>query len=832
MENESSRYLIRLLGKFRKSPRRHTHILAKDLLPWLRGKPATSSSENTKKKWFPTIRSKKHPDNHNIQDNGLAPVLLQWWKALLDSLQYAIADCSVIYETLVEIVAREEFSEFDFIEEKCPPTGDLCNTGQQAIYQVLLAQTLQFAIRKVDGTATQPGTVIFCAHMLAICFFKIPGFAVWLLQALPVERRMLKRMAADLLEDSGASYISNASALEHLRNAVPAHLHLLMVYNRCNIPRIPVSRGNDRQYTFKCFNNERTVIKATKHFFSRWQTSDRALYILFYQRYHTYLQSYIAKIPKASLIPSIRQRNAILAASPAYLHLAAYMANRVSALLQKENPNADLLVSIGEPTSNNGSRTPLESYYSSVYQQQHTKPRSIDAATRRYAYCLAWCSFEVNGDLFQDMINVWIRCIARDVRWPDAKGIYCLIDFIDIFIGELQRNCKAPPNFFTHRLDLPFLLDTVQLVLHKSDSPIAHMRTLAFISNNFELLTPRPDLLDLMCNHILLQPFFFERLALHWHTGVQSYYLAILFWHIRPLWSKKPVKWLETGDGCDGRCCQEAWSRHIDDREEQGKRNRDQCALESHIKLETLFLSFQQQHQRIKSALIGLETRQQREDALRRIDHQEADSSCISIQSELRWFDPETDWSDGGSGRSSSSTIAAPAIAAEFDNCKRRRSSQSIRFSTLRRLSFVKQQQQQQEPSSPLPPSPPHSHPSTPLPEAATCEYYAAALTSRDSTRSPSLPDLHISRRSSHTLSLTSATFRSSSTTSVSSSSSDKPIPTHIRAVTEWQYAPTRQLYANKAIACLAAIGDEGKRTPKAPPLTVDWLVAWNQPRF
>lgn len=101
------------------------------------------------------------------------------------------------------------------------------------------------------------------------------------------------------------------------------------------------------------------------------------------------------------------------------------MTNRVSALLQKDDPNADFVASIGEPTSSGGSRTPLESYYSSIYQHQHTKPRSIDAATRRYAYCLAWCSFEVHENLFQDMINVWMRCIIRDVRWPDAKGVYC-----------------------------------------------------------------------------------------------------------------------------------------------------------------------------------------------------------------------------------------------------------------------------------------------------------------------------------------------------------------------------------------------------------------------
>lgn len=246
--------------------------------------------------------------------------------------------------------------------------------------------------------------------------------------------------------------------------------------------------------------------------------------------------------------------------------------------------------------------------------------------------------------------------------------------------------------------------------------------------------------------------------------------------------------------------------------------------------LETLFLSFQQQHEQVKAALIGLETRQQRASALKALYHQEAEQPCTSIRSELRWLDHETRWSDRGRRRSSSSssTLAAQVIPAEFDDCKRRRSSQSIRFSTLKAFSFAKQQQV----SLPLPPSPSHLDPFTLTPESGTCEYYAASMTSRDNTRSPSLPDLQLSRRSSHTLSLASATFHSSGTTSVSSSSSDKPIPAHIQAAAEWRYQPSRQIYANKAIACLAAIGDEGKRTPKAPPLNVDWLVAWNQPRF
>ena len=69
---------------------------------------------------------------------------------------------------------------------------------------------------------------------------------------------------------------------------------------------------------------------------------------------------------------------------------------------------------------------------SALDQQQSSasgKPRTLDATSRRYAYCLVSCGVPSNDDtglfLFRDMLNVWIRAIARQIRWTVPTSVFC-----------------------------------------------------------------------------------------------------------------------------------------------------------------------------------------------------------------------------------------------------------------------------------------------------------------------------------------------------------------------------------------------------------------------
>lgn len=69
---------------------------------------------------------------------------------------------------------------------------------------------------------------------------------------------------------------------------------------------------------------------------------------------------------------------------------------------------------------------------SALDQQQSSasgKPRTLDATSRRYAYCLVSCGVPSNDDtglfLFRDMLNVWIRTIAKQIRWTVPTSVFC-----------------------------------------------------------------------------------------------------------------------------------------------------------------------------------------------------------------------------------------------------------------------------------------------------------------------------------------------------------------------------------------------------------------------
>ena len=94
------------------------------------------------------------------------------------------------------------------------------------------------------------------------------------------------------------------------------------------------------------------------------------------------------------------------------------------------------------------------------------------------------------------------------------------------------------------------------------------MRTLAFVFTNFGFLTQRPELLDMLCNKILLHPYLFERFIIHWNSGVRIFYLQCLFWRIRPLWSFSTVQWGfkdNLKSACDGFKCWNAWNEEQHD---------------------------------------------------------------------------------------------------------------------------------------------------------------------------------------------------------------------------------------------------------------------------
>ncbi|KAI8141382.1 hypothetical protein BJV82DRAFT_618976 [Fennellomyces sp. T-0311] len=588
----------------------------------------------------------------------MIPLLLQWWRALVESVQFLQHNERTPYfDSLVEIVSRDEFLYYDRVSAVGSGNDVKIEMAYLSEYHELLNLTLSYAIDTASATAAHPGTIIFCSHILALCFFKVPGLASALLSALPVQQDTISQIRRELTGHVGD--YSDDTYRTLLCRAMPAHL---------------MSCSDDHQL--------RVPLKRNGHWISRWKTSDRALFIMFYQRYHIHLNAYIhaVQIPSAIAAMSIQARNAILALSPGYVHLAAYMTEKIGSLLRSSvmdevpwcNNGSASSVSLtetsaktftappraGSPVAPSSSQQQPQRSSSPIIQvarndetpprpsspaifdtsnnnseQAYTgKPRNIESASRRYAYCLTSCAVDPYGDnksaksdiiIYQDMINVWIRAITRSISWTEPESVFCLIDFYDSVIGELQK--KFTGNTLP-LIDIPFILHTIHILLSQADNTIVHLRTFAFVFAHFGFLTQRPELVDLLCNRILLHPYIFERFVVHWSSGVRIFYLQCLFWRIRPLWSFYTVQWGTKGSksGCNGKHCWSAW--YDTDNEGMSFPSKSDLmlahkkyTLEAHLTLETLLSSFYQQHARLNTMLEDMTNFRDRQAAIARL---------------------------------------------------------------------------------------------------------------------------------------------------------------------------------------------------------------------
>ncbi|KAL1934625.1 hypothetical protein VTP01DRAFT_6807 [Rhizomucor pusillus] len=562
--------ILKYLEKFQKSPKKRPTILQQTLLPWLKQQGTSEAQHRSKTSnrmsWLHSLRDKKSSSKRKSlpADTGICQsILLPWWRVLIECVPYVhLAEQGFYFDCIVAIMSRYEFIAYD-LRSRTIPAEDTQYTG-------LLRATLEYAIDITSISNPPPGAVIFCAHILALCFFKVPGLASSLLANLPVKPSAIKRLQREMM-DNAASHAKRSSSSSDMYASLPTHLHPLM-----KAPTTPTTKRTGDTFHF------------TPQWLARWQTSDRAFFILFYQYYHTCLMSYIAEaIPEPQLL-SLHERNAILAISPGYMHLSAYMAARVITLLQTQ-------YTASPPTA---SKEAVSTILALSAQQRKTslsnKPRALEAATRRYAYCLTWCS--TSASLFNDMLNVWLRTIVTSIRWTDSESVFCLLDLIDNVIADLQRKSgNLPP------VDLPFLIHALQLILERADSAIIHLRTFALIYTHFDFLTQRVDLLDVLCNRVLLQPYIFESFITHWHSSVRAYYLQCLFWRVSPLWSSEFVCWDPSlPNSCDGkRCFRDSWLQGSTASTFDGITDRAkyrQCTLEIHRTLEVLLKLFRQHH--------------------------------------------------------------------------------------------------------------------------------------------------------------------------------------------------------------------------------------------
>ncbi|CEP11861.1 hypothetical protein [Parasitella parasitica] len=541
-------------------------------------------------------------------------ILLKWWRLLLSSTAKITQDeKSLYFEFILEIMARNEFLEFDFVGPF--HYAEWFQFQEQPMikeYRRLLVESLKVAIDKLNQKSIYSNFVSFSAKVLAICYFKVPGVSVSLLQPLGVALNGMKSLQKEMM-NAASQDSQQQQQQQHLRSEIqyifPSFLHRMMASDRKSYQDCLVHDADFSELPLSKAGNWKR----------RWESDDSELFFSFYRHYHAILGTFMkARYSDMSQF-RLHRRNLILTVCPGYMCMASYFASKLHLLTQREICSVTN-GGVGTNTSNISNTAfmpstlspmdnvqlinePTTSDSKSEFNSVVGKPRPLVMATKRYAECMAWNTIVADPDgLYNDMVNVWLRAVIKRTVLTSAEQVFCLIDLLEQTLLELQ---KFPVELSYFPVDRPFILYTLNVVLSQCDHTIALLRALSFIYAHFQFLTAEASLLDMLCNRILMNTFILERLLLHWGKNVRVFFLRCLVWRVGRVWSTEDILWStdmssmvrENGSSrsrnhnvCNGNQCWLRWSSN--NPKFENTQVDTQYELEIHIKLETLMASF------------------------------------------------------------------------------------------------------------------------------------------------------------------------------------------------------------------------------------------------
>ncbi|RHZ75234.1 hypothetical protein Glove_216g152 [Diversispora epigaea] len=584
------------LGRFQSKDRHKVDVLKTALIPWL----------------------KKHT-TVNTSDKGLLRgrnILLKWWTALVENLpNAAFTDRSLYFECILSLMTRNEFGEFDRIgsinsinqttnvDADCPdvPIDTIIS------YRTALMSTLHYAIDRLNQKGVYSNVISFCARVLASCFFKVPGVGFALLQALPVSKSHIKRILNETLGEDNPSMYQISKQNEPISPLFPEHLNFLCFTNL--------------KTWWRQFENSKRIwgeppIELSGNWIRRWQSDDSELFFSFYKHYHVVLKSYLAPYLATLAASKSMTPPSHYVTAPGYIHLASFFLLKIESLIHRNihtittviqyehskngdiihnnvmpnisgvsNPmNADAVaVEMGSSytgtnnknnNNNNNNKSAINNNNENsnisngnaninglvnnvtpiVSNPYNEKPKALEMAGRRFVETMV--SIVENG-VFQEMCNVWIKTVVKKTNLYDVEGVFCLLDFIDTLIIELDARDSvivssepitsnsantfnstssidllfSPPNL-SNILDIPFYISLVKFLLDKSDHTIIILRTISFVYTHFFLLTSQPIYLKQLVKNIILDEEMFERLFCHWSKNVRTYFMRLLVWQV------------------------------------------------------------------------------------------------------------------------------------------------------------------------------------------------------------------------------------------------------------------------------------------------------------
>ncbi|RIB16117.1 hypothetical protein C2G38_2247229 [Gigaspora rosea] len=563
------------LVKFQSKDRSKVDVLKTIVNPWLKKHHLVNTTEKS------------------LQQGRL--VLLKWWNNLISHLPSAVyTDRSLYFECILALMTRGEFEDLDQIGPIPPDAVDsYLGVPIETImsYRSALMTTLHYAIDRLNQKGVYSNVISFCARVLALCFFKIPGVGFALLQALPVCKSHIRRILKETVGEEDPSIDSISKQNDKISSLFPGHLKILCFLNL--------------RTWLRQFENAKRIwgdppIEMTGNWIRRWQSDDSELFFSFYKHYHIVLKSYIISYLSTSTSPKLMTPPFQYITAPGYVHLASFFLLKVESLIHRNihtittviqfehsrnpsnfttstssatripdmiNPDASAIGMgsysgvgmVGNSVNNEvaNDSVALEASMSGIgggVGINNGKPKVLEMAGRRFVETMV--SIVENG-VFQEMCNVWVKAVVKRTNLYDVEGVFCLLDFIDTLIMELDTRDNtviasepttpnsantsvssdsfsspfSPPNL-TNILDITFYISLINLLLNRSDHTITILRTISFVYTQFSLLTSQPAYLKQLVKQIILDEEMFERMFCHWSRNVRIYFMRLLIWRV------------------------------------------------------------------------------------------------------------------------------------------------------------------------------------------------------------------------------------------------------------------------------------------------------------
>ncbi|KAF9900175.1 hypothetical protein EC991_007808 [Linnemannia zychae] len=574
--------LERSLARFHQKDRYRIDVLKTSLLPWLRkDQPSLDSLSET------SLRTGRQ-------------LIMQWWTTLLAVLPDALyTDRCHYFECIIALMTRKEFDEFDRLEDviskpTTPSTvrtfldGSVTehNSSSTSVsssttlgsgypftdsgafwssfhqYRKMLNQSLQYAIERLNQKGVYSNVITFCAKILALCFFKLPGVAFGLLHALPASRSYISRMAKAM------DLVGENCGMPQIMTFFPEHL-------------APICFTGTGSWWREFENQKRRTaagdcvppMEMFGNWVRRWQSDDSELFFAFYRHYHhclsQYLEAPLQRIQAGGWATSAITPK-VYAGAPGYLYLSAFFLTKIEGLVHREIHPVTTIVQFEPNAANGNGAAERDRAMASVATGEFPgtaappavkangdgkdganggsttgKPKVLDMASRRFVETIV-AIMEDHGNIYGAMLDIWIKAVVTRTSVYDVESVFCLLDFLDMLVAELEsRECirlydselstvplNTGPNIIFVPVHVQFILSTLHLLLTGSDHTVTLMRTISFIYQNFSLLTGTIQTLEQLTLGTLLCPDVFEKCFLHWARNVRLYYMRLLVWRV------------------------------------------------------------------------------------------------------------------------------------------------------------------------------------------------------------------------------------------------------------------------------------------------------------